>query len=371
MNNQEASYERYQRQIILKNFGEEGQQKLLQGSVLIVGAGGLGCPALQYLAAAGVGKIGIVDDDVVSLHNLHRQVLYATPDVGLPKAVTAAKRLAEMNPGVRLVSYPFRFTVRNALNIISEYNIVLDATDNFATRYLVNDACALLKTPLVHGAISAFEGQVAVFNAGAGPANYRDLFPQPPLPGSALNCAEAGVLGILPGIIGTMQATEVIKLITGIGRPLVNRLLTYDALTHDSHIFDLVPRAGPSSAPGDAGSFEAMDYDWLCSASAAVEEIESSVFDELLRTDAATVIDVREAGEQPTVHEFHHLHLPLSQLKSKAPLPGKETLVLFCQSGSRSREAARILSSAAGGPKKIYSLKGGILRWKLNHGKEA
>ncbi len=364
-------YGRYQRQMLLKNFGEEGQQKLSQASVMVIGAGGLGCPALQYLAAAGVGKIGIVDDDIVALHNLHRQVLFTTPDVGLSKAFVAAKRLTEMNPEIEIISHPFRLTNKNALSIIAEYGLVLDATDNFATRYLVNDACVLLNKPLIYGAISQFEGQVAVFNWGDNAVNYRDLFPQPPAPGTVLNCAEAGVLGVLPGIIGTMQATEVMKLIAGIGQPLINRLLTYDALTHNSCVFELEPRKETALLiPKDAQAFEEMDYDWLCNASHEVEEIEPAFFDNLLKNDKVTVIDVREDGEQPTVNEFNHVKMPLSHLKANVSLLDGDSLVLFCQSGKRSREAAGILSSTFGVSKKIYSLKGGILQWKSEHGQK-
>lgn len=358
--------------MLLKNFGEEGQQKLSGASVLVVGAGGLGCPALQYLVAAGVGKIGIVDDDVVSLHNLHRQVLYTTTDVGSSKAMVAAKRLGEMNPEVEITPYAFRLTNKNAPSVIREHSIVLDASDNFATRYLVNDACVILNKPLVYGAISQFEGQVAAFNAGEKAVNYRDLFPQPPEPGSVLNCAEAGVLGVLPGIVGTIQATEVIKLITGIGQPLINRLLTYDALTHNSYVFELTRRAETASLiPKDAQVFEAMDYDWLCNASQDVEEIEPVFFNTLLEDDKTTIIDVREEGEQPAVNEFGHLKMPLSKLKSNVLLPDSDTLILFCQSGKRSKDAASIISSIFGESKKIYSLKGGILQWKQEHGKES
>lgn len=367
-----SSYERYERQIILKGFGEEGQRKLLQASVLVVGAGGLGCPALQYLVAAGVGKIGIVDDDVVSLNNLHRQVLFTTNDIGLPKAEVAAKRLQRLNPEVQINVYSFRLNNLNALEIMVEYDVVLDATDNFSTRYIVNDACALLNKPLVYGAVSQYEGQVAVFNAGKDAVNYRDLFPQAPEPGSVLNCAEAGVLGVLPGIIGTMQAMECIKLITGIGKPLINQLLTYNALTHDSFVFALTGRDETKSLlPKDAEDFRQRDYEWMCGTGSQAEEIDVVAFDKFLHTKNAMIIDVREQDEQPTVNEFEHRKFPLSKIKEGAPFPEANTLVLFCQSGKRSREAAGILSASFGPTKKIYSLKGGILRWKQKHGTKA
>jgi sulfur-carrier protein adenylyltransferase/sulfurtransferase len=372
MSKQAFPYERYQRQILLNGFGEEGQKKLSKAGVLVVGAGGLGCPALQYLAAAGVGRIGIVDDDAVSLHNLHRQVLYTTNDVGLPKAETAAKRLREMNPGVTIEPLFFRLTTKNALGIINQYDIVLDGTDNFATRYMVNDACVLLGKPLVYGAISQFEGQVAVFNSGENSANYRDLFPQAPRPGSVLSCAEAGVLGVLPGIIGTMQATEVIKVMAGIGSPLKNQLFTYNALTNESFVFALAAKEQTVALlPKTKKEFENTDYEWLCgNSNEQVEEIEADAFSRLIRHNGVAFIDVREQGEEPAVAEFLHRQIPLSVLNENQETIKEDTVVLFCQSGKRSAEAARILSAHFGQAKKIYSLKGGITNWKAN-GKEA
>lgn len=366
------SYERYQRQIILSGFGEEGQQKLQQASVLVVGAGGLGCPALQYLVAAGVGKIGIVDDDIVSVHNLHRQVLYTTKNIGRVKADVAAKRLKQMNPEVQLITYAFRFTNQNAIDIIGEYQVVLDASDNFATRYLINDACVLLKKPLVYGAISQFEGQVAIFNAGENSANYRDLFPQPPKPESVLNCAESGVLGVLPGIIGAMQATEVIKLITGIGRFLSNQLLTYNALTNETFVFDLIARKETiTQLPKTKAEFEQMNYEWLCgNVNAPVEEIDAMAFSHFIGDVNTMIVDVREVGEKPQVMDFLHQQIPLSVFNQNHSAIKEDTIVLFCQSGSRSLEAAKILSATFVKTKKIYTLKGGIINW-IRHGKKA
>lgn len=373
MNEQPGSYERYQRQIILNGFGEEGQRKLQQAKVLVVGAGGLGCPALQYLAAAGVGTIGIVDDDVVSLHNLHRQVLFASGDVGRPKTEVAAERLQRMNPEVKIYTHPVRLTNQNALDIFASYDLVLDGTDNFASRYIINDACVLLHKPLVYGAISQFEGQVAVFNLTGDEqaVNYRDLFPQPPPPGSVLNCAEAGVLGVLPGIIGTLQATEVIKLITGMGKPLVNQLFTYNALTNESFVFDLAVKKETSALiPRSAADFQQTDYQWLCEKPSAVEEIDAAAFDHLRQQGDTVIVDVREEGEQPGVTEFQHRKIPLSVLNQQVPPIVANTIVVFCQSGKRSRQAATILSASFGKAKKIYSLQGGIIHWKA-HGKKA
>jgi sulfur-carrier protein adenylyltransferase/sulfurtransferase len=370
---QRQLYERYQRQVLLPHFGEEGQQKLMQAKVLVVGAGGLGCPALQYLVAAGVGKIGIVDDDIVSIHNLHRQVLFTTEDIGLSKAEVAAKQLRRMNPEVQIRTYTEHLTNRNALHIMDEYALVLDGTDNFATRYLINDACVFLNKPLIYGAISQFEGQVAVFNAATEDqkVNYRDLFPEPPAPGSVLNCAEAGVLGVLPGIIGTMQATEVIKLLTGIGKPLINRLFTYNALTNESFVFDLEAKKETATLlPKTRLAFEQMDYEWLCERPiSGIAQIDSATFNSFLQKANTLVVDVREEGEQPEVTEFWHRKLPLSSLKESIPTIEEETVVLFCQSGKRSKEAAKILEANFGPTKKVYSLEGGIIKWKA-HGKE-
>ena len=371
MQQQHPPYERYNRQVILKGFGVEGQQKLHNASVLVVGAGGLGCPALQYLTAAGVGKIGITDGDVVSLHNLHRQVLYTTADVGSTKTVVAAKRLRQMNADVDIIAYDEMLTTKNALRIIGGYDLVIDGTDNFASRYLINDACVLLNKPLVYGAIAQFEGQVAVFNAPGGErVNYRHLFPTPPSAGSVQSCAESGVLGVLPGIIGTMQATEAIKLITGIGKPLINQLLTYNALTNESFIFSLkVNDEASALAPKTAKEYEAMNYEWICDAP-AVDEIDAVELNAMLRANNTQFIDVREEGEQPTVTGFLHEKIPLSMLEERLHSITDDTVVLFCQSGVRSRQAAGILANAFGNTKKIYSLKGGIIQWK-EHGKRS
>ncbi len=367
-----VQYERYQRQILLKEFGEAGQQKLQQAKVLVIGAGGLGCPALQYLAAAGVGTIGIVDNDVVTITNLHRQILYSTDDIGFSKAERAAFKLHQLNPDITITPYNFRLTNKNALNIISDYETIIDGTDNFSTRYMINDACVLMNKPLVYGAISRFEGQVAVFNCKTDneitPVNYRDLFPHPPKDGTILNCAEEGVLGVLPGIIGCMQASETIKLITGIGKPLLNRLLTYNALTNQ--FYELVLSANKETAaliPKDEEAFANTDYDWLCSTHANNNfEIDHLYFDALRKEKNITIIDVREHGEIPAINEFTHLRIPLGQLQQKASSIKGDIILTICQSGVRSAKAARILSAKFGATKKIFSLQGGIINWK-NH----
>lgn len=367
------SYERYSRQLLLKQFGKAGQQKLLQAKVLVVGAGGLGCPVLQYLVAAGVGMTGIVDDDIVALSNLHRQVLYSVADIGLPKVERAAFVLQQLNPEITVVTFNERLTTQNALDIIAGFDIIVDGTDNFSTRYMINDACVLLNKPLVYGAVSQFEGQAAVFNYnqpdGTPPVNYRDLFPQPVGDDEVQNCAEAGVLGVLPGIIGTMQANEVIKLITGIGQPLSNRLLTYNALNNQMYELELSVRKETALLiPRSTEEFKATDYEWLCSSSAIKFEIDTDKFDRIIETGEATIIDVREPGEYPPVTELSHVQIPISKLKAST-VPG-DTIIVFCQSGKRSLQAAQDLSVIYGVSKKIYSLKGGILQWKANHQKK-
>jgi len=246
----EASRRRYARHIALPQVGATGQQQLLDARVLIVGAGGLGSPAALYLAAAGIGAIGLVDDDVVELSNLQRQILHSTSDLGKPKAASGTHRILEMNPQVGVSAHQARLTAGNAIRILSGYDIVLDGTDNFATRYLINDASMHVRIPVVHGSVFRFEGQVAVFKPYE-TACYRCVFPEPPPPGLAPNCGEAGVLGVLPGVIGTMQATEVLKIILGIGQPLYGQLLTYDALDQTIHTVRLVRNPDCPSCGGD------------------------------------------------------------------------------------------------------------------------
>jgi sulfur-carrier protein adenylyltransferase/sulfurtransferase len=360
------SYERYHRQTILPGFGEEGQQKLFKAKVLVVGAGGLGCPVLQYLTAAGVGTIGVVDDDIVALNNLHRQVLYSVNDIGLSKAERAADILSQLNPEIKLIPYNQRLTTKNAFQLFEVFDIIIDGTDNFSTRYMINDACVLLKKPLVYGAISQFEGQVCVFrNENADDVSYRDIFPDPPKGGEVLTCAEAGVLGVLPGIIGTMMANETIKLITGIGTPLANQLLTYNALTNQVYEFRLSRRNDTRSlVPENRSEFLNTDYDWLCALSVTNEEIDAKTFDGLIEKGNVDVIDVRESHELPEANEFRNIRIPLAQLTNKTGEIRSDTVVTFCQTGNRSLQAAKILKGIFGGTKKIYSLRGGILEWK-------
>jgi adenylyltransferase/sulfurtransferase len=341
----------------------------------VIGAGGLGCPALQYLAAAGVGTIGIVDEDIVSITNLHRQILFTVDDIGLPKASIAKERLAKLNPEITIAAYKERLTTSNALAIINAYNIVIDATDNFSSRYLINDACVLLNKPIVYGAVSQFEGQVAILNyhstIGIASANYRDLFPTPPIDGEVLNCAEAGVLGVLPGIIGSMQASETIKIITGIGKPLVNTVLTYHSLTNQLYEIEIVAKAATRSLiPANAADFITMDYEWFCASSNNKFEIGIENFNRIAHSADVEIIDVRELGESPIPTDFNYVQIPLSQFNNNIAAIKKETIVVFCQSGKRSLQAAQILFNTFGETKTIYSLQGGITEWVKNKSTE-
>ncbi len=361
-------YERYNRQIILKGFGVDAQLKLLKAKVLVVGAGGLGCPALQYLVGAGIGTIGIADHDLVTLSNLHRQVLFNTDDVGQPKAQVAATKLRLVNSDVSIVVHNQKLQNNNALDIIAAYDLVLDGTDNFSSRYLINDACVLLKKPLVYGAVSMFEGQVAVFNvAGSNNrgAHYRDLFPVPPKDGEIRNCAEGGVLGMLPGIIGTMQATEVIKLLTGIGSPLTNKLLTYDILTHETYTVELVASSAEhASAPNTTDAFLAMDYVAACTLEETPGlEIDARQFHQLRQQESAVVIDVREFGETPLIKNLEHRQIPMSVFTQHMSSIEPHTILLVCQHGIRSLYAAELLHDEFGTSREVYSLKGGLVKW--------
>lgn len=366
MNKKFINTGRYHRQLILSEIGEEGQWKLLKSKVLVVGAGGLGCAALPYLVAAGVGNIGIVDDDVVSIDNLHRQILYSIDDIGLMKANQAKAKLNKLNPDIEITAFCERLKVTNALNFFSDYHIVIDCTDNFASRYLINDACVLLGKPMIYGAVSQHEGQLAVFNYRAElhdhPVNYRDLFPDYPKDDEVLNCEEAGVLGVLPGIIGVMQAAECIKLIIGYGKPLVNVILHYNCLNNEFYKISLTKnQLVHGSIPYDEQSFKKMDYEWLCTSKKSNFEIDVVEFNHLIKIKTTTLVDVRQPGELPKLTEFQPLHIPFSQIGDRADEISGETVILLCQSGRRSLFAARQLSALFGTSKLVYSLKGGVM----------
>ena len=367
---------RYQRHLGLAGFGPDAQARLRAGSVLVVGAGGLGCPALLYLAAAGVGRIVLIDPDTVDVSNLQRQILYTTADLGHPKSLAAAERLRALNPHLTIEPLVARLTRANALELVRSVDVVLDGSDNFATRYLVNDACVLADRPLVYGAIQGFEGQASVFNHNGGPT-YRCLFPEPPPPGAAPNCAEAGVLGVLPGLIGTLQATETIKLLTGIGDPLSGRLFLYDALAmttrtlrlaadpRSRHITEL-PAEGYGetccAAPGSAGFQPASD---------SAAEISPLALRAALAapepSERPQLLDVREAWERALGAIEPSLHIPLALL---ADLPAADLsaldparpVVVYCAGGVRSAKALPLLRSRAPFAS-LHSLHGGFKAW--------
>lgn len=256
---------RYQRQITLLEFGIHAQEKLTNAKVLVIGAGGLGCPALQYLVAAGVGHIGIADFDVVDLSNLHRQVLFGQNDIGKKKVLVAKERLAQMNNLVHIETYDVQWNQEHCIQFFPFYDVIIDATDNFASRYLINDACVLLNKPLIFAAVSKFEGQLAVFNYTNSDCNYRDIFPIPPNNNEVANCATAGVIGVLPGLLGAMQAAEAIKLITGLGELLKNQLLNYNLLTHSFFIIDLSKNpVAQEHIPSSLNIFLNTNYENLC-----------------------------------------------------------------------------------------------------------
>jgi len=369
-------YQRYHRQTVLKEFGTVAQDKLFQSKVLVVGAGGLGCPALQYLAAAGVGTIGIIDFDVIELTNLQRQTLYNVEDIGKPKAETAAQKLKLFNPDIQFPVYNLKLEPKNALEIIENFDLVIDGSDNFPTRYLVNDACVLLNKPLVYGAVLRFEGQLGVFNLTDNETdsltNYRDIFPKPPLPSSVLSCNQAGVLGVLPGIIGTMQAAEAIKIITGIGKPLCNKMVTYSLLNNLFYEFSISAAKEKNTAfPKTKSEFLNFDYEWFCGAAHESNEITIVEFEVLRRKEKITIIDIREKGELPLVDEFLFTQIPLSQFEEAVSTISKTNkTVIFCQMGKLSRAAVKLLTEKF--PTcQAYSLKGGVEALKKHYHKSA
>jgi molybdopterin/thiamine biosynthesis adenylyltransferase/rhodanese-related sulfurtransferase len=362
-------YERYRRHLNLGELGVAGQQRLLAGRVLLVGAGGLGCPVAQYLAAAGVGHLGIIDDDVVDVSNLQRQVLYGTADVGRPKTEVAAERIRALNPDVQLTLHRERLTSGNAKALLAGWDVVVDGSDNFPTRYLVNDACVLLGVPCVYGAILRFDGQAAVFDARRGPC-YRCLFPEPPPPGSVPSCAEGGVLGVLPGLIALVQATEALKLVAGIGEPLVGRFLQYDALDLSFREFRFSKDPECPACSESPTLSELVDYEGFCGvgpASAAVaEEAAAEVAARGRPGEAYLLLDVRTAEEFETAHIDGARLLPLGELAARLgeldAWRGRP-IVVHCHHGGRSEKACRILAEA--GHADVHNLSGGIEAWSL------
>jgi adenylyltransferase/sulfurtransferase len=362
---------RYSRHLIMPEVGMDGQKRLKASSVLLIGAGGLGAPLGLYLAAAGVGRIGLVDFDLVDFSNLQRQVIHGTSDVGRPKLHSARDRLTAINPEVKLDLYETRLSSANALDIFKPYDIIIDGTDNFPTRYLVNDACVLLKKPNVYGSIFRFDGQASVFHPPHGPC-YRCLYPEPPPPGEVPSCAEGGVLGILPGLIGCIQATEAVKLILGTGTPLIGRLMLYDALQMTFREFR-VRRNPKCPICGDKPTITALiDYEQFCGvrgqeapAPAAGDPHETTVEELKRRIDrgeAVFILDVRNPEEFQICRIPGSTLLPLPQLPQRfGELDRGREIVVHCKSGMRSSKAMQFLRQQ--GFVKIKNLKGGILAW--------
>ena len=368
LNNDEVA--RYSRHLIMPEVGMNGQLKLKSASVLCIGAGGLGSPVAMYLGAAGVGRIGIVDFDVVDYSNLQRQVIHGTPDVGRSKLDSARDRLNAINPEVTVETHDVALSSENALELLANYDVIVDGTDNFPTRYLVNDACVILGKPNVYGSIFRFEGQASVFAPKDGPC-YRCLYPEPPPPGLVPSCAEGGVLGILPGVVGTIQATEAVKLIIGVGEPLINRFMIYDALRMKFR--ELKLRKDPDCPVcGETPTVtELIDYEQFCGITgAATEDVSSEVLDttvEDLKTridgkDEVLVLDVREPQEFQICRIPGSTLIPLNDLPQRlAELEGYKDMVVHCKSGVRSAKAVKLLHEA--GFSDAKNLRGGILAW--------
>ena len=358
---------RYSRHILLSEIGDAGQEKLKRARVLVIGAGGLGCPVLMYLAAAGIGKIGIVDFDVVDESNLQRQILFDTNDIGKLKAEIAKQRLSKQNPLIEIESIPQKLNNQNALEIFSGYDLLVDGTDNFSTRYLVNDACVLLGKTFVSGSIFKFSGQVSVFNFKGGPT-YRCLFPAPPAPESAPSCSVTGVLGVLPGIIGALMANEVIKIVAGIGNILSGKVLLADSLTMDIQKLALSRNAEAiAMAPRNETEFRKTDYDLFCGIKTtdnSLKEISSEELRALLTSkEKVQLLDVREENEQPIVPELKGMCIPLGRLEQEREKISRDAkVIVFCRSGSRSRKAIELLSAKSGFGN-LYNLKGGVMQW--------
>ncbi|HAS43149.1 MAG TPA: molybdenum cofactor biosynthesis protein MoeB [Microscillaceae bacterium] len=365
--------ERYSRHLIIPEFNIEGQRKLKAAKVLVVGSGGLGSPLLLYLTAAGVGTIGIVDFDVVDDSNLQRQVLFSVDDVGTPKVEAAKKRLEGLNPHINFVVHNEPLTSHNALDIVKDYDLVADGTDNFPTRYLVNDACVLLGKPNVYASIFRFEGQLSVFNytnkEGVLGPNYRDLYPTPPPPGLVPSCSEGGVIGVLPGIMGSLQANEVIKVITGVGEPLSGRLFLYDAAAFETRTLKIYRDENNPLNGKNPTITELIDYDHFCGIvpkgekqrdvkSVSVQELK----DLIEKQEDIQVIDVREGYEYEIANINAEL-IPLGEIEAQLDkIASDKKVVLHCRSGKRSADAIELLEKKYGF-KNLYNLDGGILAW--------
>jgi len=362
---------RYSRHLLIPEVGLEGQRKLLQSSVLVIGTGGLGSPVALYLAAAGVGRIGLVDYDVVDFSNLQRQVIHGMEGLGELKVESARRRMLDLNPDIQVDVYNEPFTSDNAMRIAAEYDVIIDGTDNFPTRYLTNDVCVFLGKPNVYGSIFRFDGQVSVFDARRGPC-YRCLFPEPPPPGLVPSCAEGGVLGVLPGTIGTLQATEALKLLLGIGEPLIGRLLLYNALDMsfefvrlrknpkckicgpEPEVTDLIDYEAFCGVPGHDHEEGSAGVDWDITASELAQRLQAG--------NHIRLVDVREPHELEISRLPGATLIPLGQMAARlSELDSAEEIVLFCKAGTRSARALELLLSA--GFRKVKNLKGGINAW--------
>jgi len=362
---------RYSRHLLIPEVGLEGQKKLKAASVLVIGTGGLGSPVALYLAAAGVGHIGLVDYDVVDSSNLQRQVIHGTSGLGVLKVESARRRMLDLNPDIQVEVYNEPFTSENAFRIAEGYDILIDGTDNFPTRYLVNDVCVLTGKANVYGSIFRFDGQVSVFDARRGPC-YRCLFPEPPPPGLVPSCAEGGVLGVLPGTIGTLQATEALKLILGIGEPLIGKLMLYNALDQSFEFVKLRKNPGCKVCGPDPEITELIDYEAFCgvpghdheegSAGSAWDITAQELADQLKQGKSLRLLDVREPHELEISRIDGATLIPLGQLASRIyELDTAQEMVVFCKAGTRSARALELLQSA--GFRKVKNLKGGINAW--------
>lgn len=366
----QAEFSRYSRHIMISEIGLEGQLKIKNARVLVIGAGGLGAPLLLYLAAAGIGTIGIVDDDLVEDSNLQRQVLFGVSDIGQPKVQAAKNRLEALNPHINIIPYQVRLTSQNAYSIFSQFDLVADGSDNFATRYLVNDAAFFTKIPNIFGSIYQFEGQISVFNYrkedGEISANYRDLFPTPPLPGTVPSCGEAGVLGVLPGIIGALQANEVLKLIVGIGEPLVEKLMSFNALSGRSQLFSYTKNENNPISGKNPSISELIDYEVFCNNKPMPVEMNYKMdiveFERMrLSNGVYQLIDIREPNEHQFV-SIGGINIPLKKLEANLSLISKnESVILYCKSGKRCELAIELLEK--NGFLNVKYIEGGILSY--------
>ncbi len=340
----------YSRHLLLNEIGDKGQEKLKAAKVLVIGAGGLGCPILQYLAAAGIGTLGIIDHDKVDISNLQRQVLFNHKDIGKNKAKIAGEKLCHLNPYIKFQIFDFALSPENALEIFKDFDIIVDGSDNFPTRYLVNDAAIICDKPLVFGSIFKFEGQVSLFNYKGGPS-YRCLFPSPPSPGEVPNCSEIGVLGVLPGIIGSFQANEVLKLVLEIGENLSGKLLTFNALNYSQQIFKF------SKSKDLAVTALQTEYESFCGINPNLEQISWEELENY--KEEFSLLDVRTAEERE-LKSLGGFHIPLNEMEQKwKEIDTRKTLVVYCQSGKRSEAAIGILQAKIPSLR-ILNLEGGL-----------